>query len=48
MAKLKKLLLSTHMSISSIATECGYRDPDVLAHIFRRRFGMSMREWRQQ
>ena len=46
MAKLKKLLLSTRMNISSIATECGYRDPDVLAHIFRRRFGMSMREWR--
>jgi len=46
MAKLKKLLRSTRMSISSIAMECGFRDADALAHIFRKRFGMSMREYR--
>lgn len=46
MAKIKKLLASTRIPISSIAAECGYRDPDALTHLFRKRFGMPMREWR--
>lgn len=46
MAKLTKLLGSTLQPISAIATECGYRDADALARAFRKRFGMSMREWR--
>lgn len=46
MTKLKKLLQTTRMSISSIAVECGYRDTDALSHTFRKRFGMSMRKYR--
>lgn len=46
MAKLKMMLTSTRMPISAIAAECGFRDPDALSHLFRKRFGMSMREWR--
>ena len=46
MAKLKTMLTSTRMPVSAIAAECGYRDPDALTHLFRKRFGMSMREWR--
>ena len=46
MAKLKMMLTSTRMPFSAIAAECGYRNPDTLTHLFRKRFGMSMREWR--
>ena len=46
MAKLRKMLRATRMPVSAIAAECGYRDPDALAHLFRKRFGMSMRDWR--
>ncbi len=35
------------MRVSAIAKECGYRDPDALSHLFRKRFGMSMRDWRR-
>ena len=47
MAKLTKLLGTTRMKVSAIAEECGYRDPDALSHLFRKRFGMSMRDWRR-
>ena len=46
LAKLKRLLSTTRRPISAIAAECGYRDPDALSHLFRKRFGMSMRDWR--
>ena len=47
MAKLKRLLVSTRRPLSAIAAECGYRDPDALAHIFRKRFGTTMSDWRR-
>jgi len=46
LAKLKRLLTSTRRPVAVIAAECGYRDPDMLAHIFRKRFGTTMSEWR--
>ena len=47
MAKLKRLLVSTRRPLSAIAAECGYKDPDALAHIFRKRFGTTMSSWRR-
>ena len=47
MAKLKRLLVSTRRPLSAIAAECGYKDPDALAHIFRKRFGTTMSGWRR-
>ena len=47
MAKLKRLLVSTRRPLSTIAAECGYKDPDALAHIFRKRFGTTMSGWRR-
>lgn len=47
MTKLKRLLASTRRPLSTIAAECGYRDPDALAHIFRKRFGTTMSGWRR-
>ncbi len=47
LAKLRRLLASTRRPVAVIAAECGYRDPDMLAHIFRKRFGMTMSEWRK-
>ena len=47
MAKLKRLLVSTRRPLSAIASECGYKDPDALAHIFRKRFGTTMSGWRR-
>ena len=47
MTKLKRLLVSTRRPLSAIAAECGYKDPDALAHIFRKRFGTTMSDWRR-
>ena len=47
MAKLKRLLVSTRRPLSAIAAECGYKDTDALAHIFRKRFGTTMSGWRR-
>lgn len=41
-----RLLTSTSLPISIIAVKCGYRDANYLKTLFRRRFGMSMREYR--
>jgi len=45
--KVKRWLTDTDMSISDIAQHCGCV-PGVLRNLFRRRFGMSMREWRKR
>ena len=46
MAKLKRLLASTHRPIASIAKDCGFGNLSALAHLFRKRFDVSMSEWR--
>ncbi len=46
--EVKRLLHDTDMRISEIAARCGYRDANYLKNLFRKRNGMSMREWRRQ
>ena len=47
MEKVKRWLADTDMRISDISQRCGC-DPAVLRNLFRRRFGMSMRDYRKQ
>jgi len=48
LAAVKRLLGNTELSILQIGRRCGFNDPDNLKRLFRRRFGMSMREWRSR
>ena len=41
-----RLLSGSALNISEIAVRCGYRDANYLKNLFKRRFGMSMRDWR--
>jgi AraC-like DNA-binding protein len=49
-ARLKRAseLLATDLSLTSIAAECGFYDLPHFDKSFRRRFGMSPRQFRQQ
>ena len=47
LGEVKRLLHDTDMRISEIAARCGYRDANYLKNLFRKRTGMSMREWRR-
>ena len=42
----KRLLSDTGLSIRAISAKCGFANPNHLKNLFRRHFGMSMREWR--
>ena len=42
----KYALKTTDRKIVVIGRSCGFRNPDYLKRLFRKRFGMSMREWR--
>jgi len=42
----KRLLRDTNSSISEITRECGWENPTPPKALFRKRFGMSMREFR--
>ena len=44
--KVKKLLVSTQLPIKIIALRCGYSDSNYLKNQFKKRIGMSMREFR--
>lgn len=46
LAEAKRLLRSSDMDMKRIARRCGFRSQTVLAHLFRKRFGMSMSAWR--
>ena len=48
LGEVKRLLHDTDMRISEIAARCGYRDANYLKNLFKKRTGMSMREWRAQ
>lgn len=48
LAEAKRLLDETPMSMSRIADRCGFKSQVVLAHLFRRRFKMSMSDWRNR
>ena len=45
LGKVKQLLAETDMRVSDIAQRCGC-DPGVLRNLFRRHFGVSMRDYR--
>ena len=42
----RKRLKATDKTLLAIGAECGFRNPDYLKRLFRKRFGMSMRTWR--
>lgn len=41
-------LSSTSLPIKSITLSCGFKNDTSAKHLFQRRFGMSMREWREK
>ena len=44
----KRLLSTTKRPIHEITVAAGFRNPNYMKGVFRRRVGMSMREWRRQ
>ena len=46
MVRLKRLLVTTRRPIASLVKDCGFGNPSSLAHLFKKRFGSSMSEWR--
>ena len=48
MEKVKELLVSTDEKIVSIAFSVGYNEPNYLSYLFKKREGMSPKEYRQQ
>ncbi len=40
------LLNTTSLPVSKVATRSGFRDPSYFARVFRRKFGLSPRDWR--
>ena len=47
LAEVQRLLRSTKEPIDSIAIQCGYANPNYLKNLFRKRFSMSMRDFRK-
>lgn len=48
LSKVKRLLRETKEPIDSIAAQCGYQNPNYLKNLFKHRFAMSMREFRNR
>lgn len=46
--RLKRMLSTSERSIAECAASCGFRNPNVLAHLFKKKFGVSMREFRHR
>ena len=46
LAAVKERVEKTDRKFIAIGAECGFRNPDYLKRLFRKRFGMSMRTWR--
>jgi len=44
--EVKRLLGKTNLSIRAITSRCGFTNPNHLKNLFRRHFGVSMRNWR--
>ena len=47
LAEVQRLLRGTKEPIDAIAAHCGYENPNYLKNLFRKRFSMSMREFRK-
>lgn len=48
LAEVKRLLRETKDPIDAIAVRCGYENPNYLKNLFKRRFAMTMREFRNR
>lgn len=48
LGEVTRLLRETDLRISEIAIRCGYRNANYLTNLFKKRFGLSMRDWRKQ
>ena len=46
--EVKRRLAQSSEPIESLALQCGWRSPIALKHLFKKRFGMTMREFRKQ
>ena len=46
--EVKRLLRETKEPIDTIAARCGYENPNYLKNLFKRRFAMPMREFRNR
>jgi AraC-like DNA-binding protein len=44
----KELLKKSWLTVSSIAHDCGFADPAYFSRIFKKEFGLSPQEWREQ
>ena len=47
LAEVQRLLRSTREPIDAIAAQCGYENPNYLKNLFRKKFNMSMRDFRK-
>ena len=47
LGEVKRLLASTELSILQVGRQAGFNDPDNLKRLFRKRFGVPMRDWRK-
>lgn len=48
LARLTRLLACTARPVATIAHECGFGNINAIGHLFKRRFGISMREYRNR
>ena len=48
LAEVKRFLRETDRTILQIGRDCGFNDPDNLTRLFRKRYGVSMSEWRKK
>jgi AraC-like DNA-binding protein len=46
--EVRRRLAGTREKMDAIASECGYSNPIYLKNLFKKKFGMSMSEWRRQ
>ena len=44
--EVKRLLAVTHENLDTIAAACGYKNPNYLKNLFRKRFGTTMKDFR--
>ena len=47
LSEVRQLLVTTKLPIETIAAECGYANPNYLKNLFKKRFGMTMRDFRR-
>ena len=46
--EVKRLLATTKDSVASVSAQCGYANANYLKNLFKKRFGVSPREWRER